>query len=282
MHHLTSETLQYYLGGSLPSVDVYETERHLADCRACRRELSILVRVTSSDLSPEEAAIVDSVEASMGKGHQLPVQAPAAHRWSSWWSMLGWRFAAVAGGVLGAIGLIWFAFAGLNPGPAAQLALADRPFEARLADHSYAPFERTRAGRNEAARSEPDSQLSVGSAGNETLGRFYLAHGDSTNAIKYLELAAKNAPDSPSVRNDLGVAYLESGNEFGLTKAASEFRQALTLNERYEPALFNLAIAYERLGYLPEAQQHLKLYLQIDSQSLWAQEVKAKLQLWQH
>jgi len=174
---------------------------------------------------------------------------------------------------------MWVKFSASNSERGRQLASA-RAFEGRIAGHAYGEFIRTR----EVVSNEktPSSPLKVPNAGNEELGRFYLEHADFQNAVRYLESAKAEHPTSLSIRNDLGIAYMEGSEESALIKAVGELRQALALNPQYEPALFNLAIAYERLGYLPEAEQQLKLYLQVDSESAWAQEVKSKLQLRQH
>src|SRR5205085_10754831 len=101
-------------------------------------------------------------------------------------------------------------------------------------------------------------------------------------AVSQLEQALQNAPLSLEISNDLGVAYMESGSAEGLAKALDQFQRALTLNPRYEPALFNMVLAYERLGRFAEAEQPSKRYLEIDAESAWAKEVQAKLQFWKH
>jgi Flp pilus assembly protein TadD len=283
VQHLTSETLQYYAGGSLSTPDVGEAERHLAQCDACRKKLSLLVRVTALELSREEAAIVDSVEAALGQAGPFSPRPSALRAAPSWWApLLDWRLAAVAVSLVIAAGLAWMVFSRSDSEPGLQIASSERPFEARVASRPYAAFMRTRAeARKNERPSSPQVELNAPNAGHEELGRLYLEQADFANAIRHFELAKTVDPASTSIRNDLGIAYMESAEESALTKAVGEFRQALSLDPRYEPALFNLAIAYERLGYLPEAQQQLKLYLQVDPQSPWAQEVKAKLQVWQ-
>ena len=89
-------------------------------------------------------------------------------------------------------------------------------------------------------------------------------------AVQHLMLAIKEQPRSADLHNDLGVAYMEQNEERSLENAVREFQTALVLNPRHAASRFNLALAYERLGEFPEAEQHLKLYLQADSASGWA------------
>jgi tetratricopeptide (TPR) repeat protein len=109
------------------------------------------------------------------------------------------------------------------------------------------------------------------------LGRFYLQHNDFDRAARYLAAAGKD--QAPDLHNDLGVAYLEQGDPGSLEKALHEFEAALNISPRYEPALFNIVLVYERLGRFQEAQERANLYLQVDSMSGWAKEVQSKLEL---
>jgi len=56
-----------------------------------------------------------------------------------------------------------------------------------------------------------------------------------------------------AVHNDLGVAYLESGNATQLRTAELEFQHALDLDRSFSAAVFNLAVFYERTNSVAQA-----------------------------
>jgi len=275
LSHYNSENLSDYLSGVLSLKDEADCEGHLARCDSCRQQLSFLIRVMDDDLAPDEAAVIDCVEAF------APRRFPAfdeplkvSERLQSWFSPR-WRLAGIAAGLCVSLALALWLSVGSSP---PRLASIERTFEARIAGQPYSEFIRTRnQSRVEEDRSGK-SELTRLNASNADIGRFYLMSNNFAQAISYLETAKKEQPPSPQVRNDLGVAYMESGKEGSLQRALAEFEEALRLTPKYAPALFNMALVYERLGQFPEAEQRLRLYLQADQDSGWAKEVKSKLQ----
>ena len=71
---------------------------------------------------------------------------------------------------------------------------------------------------------------------------------------------------------------MEVGGEQNVRKAADAFRRALELDRDFMPAVFNLSLAYQRLGALPDAESQWRRYLQLDDTSGWASEIRSKLQ----
>jgi len=265
-----------YLSGILSLKDETDCERHLAHCDTCRKQLAFLIRVADDDLAPDEAAVIDCVEAFAPRFPTFGEPANVSGKLESWFSP-GWRLAGIAAGLLVCVSLAWaFWLSGAGP---VRLASIDRTFEARIADQPYSDFVRTRNQSRVEGDLSAKSELTRLRASNADIGRFYLVSNNFAQAIRYLEIAAKEQPASPQVRNDLGVAYMESGKEGSLQKALAEFEEALRLTPKYAPALFNVALVYERLGQFPEAEQRLRLYLQTDQDSGWAKEVKSKLQV---
>jgi tetratricopeptide (TPR) repeat protein len=278
LRHLSNESLGIYLSGTLSESEQRDCDRHLVRCERCRKELAFLVRVADDELAPDEAAVIDCVEA-FGPRHFPPFGAPAkVTKVAAVQSWLGrdWRWVTVAAVLLLCVGMAWLSLRSRSSEPA-LIASLERTFEARLAAQPYSEFVRIR-NRSRVDDERSGQRETRFRAPNEEIGRFYLVSNNFTQAIRYLEAAQKQGPASAQLRNDLGVAYLESGTEGSLQKALVEFQEALRLSPKYEAALFNLALVYERLGQFPEAEQRLKLYLQVDQDSGWAQEAKSKLQ----
>jgi len=161
-----------------------------------------------------------------------------------------------------------------------QLLLSQqRPFELRMSNQPHLPIVRTR-GTDDPGVSYGllAGELTRMSADSHEMGRFYLLQKDFKRAIGYLELAEKEVGARAEIHNDLGVAYLEGGGEARLQKAAQEFRHALQADPSFAPAVFNLAVFYERTGTAAEAESQWQRYLQLDSNSAWSVEARTRLQ----
>lgn len=277
VRHWSNENLGTYLTGALSEADAKDCERHLVRCDRCRKELAFLIRVADDQLEPDEAAVIDCVEA-FGPRRLAPLPEPSSiFKIQSWFSN-NRRLVAVVAALILVVGLAaWMALRSRRLEPE-LLAAGDRTFEARIASQPYSEFVRFRNRSQIEDDRSGQSELERLQANPSEIGRFYLISNNFSQAIRYLEIAQTKEPQSAHLHNDLGVAYLESGTEGSLQKALVEFQEALRLSPKYEAALFNLALAYERLGRFPEAEQRLKLYLQVDQDSGWAQEVKSKLQ----
>jgi len=276
--HFSNESLANYLSGVLSEKEETDYSRHLAGCDNCRRQLSVLMRVMDDDLAPDEAAVIDCVEAFGPRRFPLFREPLGISEKLQSWFRPGWRLASITAGLMvvlfGAALAFWWT-------PASQpvlLSSVERTFEARMADEPWSKFVRTRSqSRSETDRSGP-GELARLRANNADIGIFYLMSNNFAQAVSFLEAAVKEQPASSQLRNDLGVAYMESGTDGSLQKALGEFEEALRLTPKYGPALFNLALVYERLGQFPEAEQRFRLYLQTDQDSGWAKEVKSKIQ----
>jgi len=120
------------------------------------------------------------------------------------------------------------------------------------------------------------------SAGAPDMGRFYLLQKDFGHATPYLELAARESSATAAVHNDLGVAYLEAADPVKTEKASLEFRQALLRDPRFRPAIFNMALFYERTNATEEAVAEWKRYLELDPDSDWAGEARRRLERLSH
>jgi tetratricopeptide (TPR) repeat protein len=153
-----------------------------------------------------------------------------------------------------------------------------RPFEARMTAQPYRPILRTRGVEDNGAGVSYSSlaqEMTTLSASAYDMGRFYLLQKDFKRAISYLESAARDPRARAAVHNDLGAAYIENGPP--IERAESEFQQAIEKDRSFAPAVFNLALFYEHTNAVAKAEAQWKQYLELDSRSEWAEEVRGKL-----
>lgn len=273
---LAEETLTDYLEGSLDPVIKAASEVHLITCDDCRRRLGFFMQMLSEDVSAEEATAVEVITRQWHNvKHKMPRRAGIRQG-----KLLG--FAAIAAALIVAVITVRFMEPQDQPKSASevvQLLLAQhRPFESRLAGEAHMPLVRTR-GEEEpgVAYGLVAGEMTRLSADSHQMGRFYLLQKDFSRAIPYLEIAEREVGAGAAVHNDLGVAYLESSGSRP-EKAREEFQHALDLDASFAPAIFNLALSYERTNSLKEAAVQWQRYLQLDSNSDWGKEARARLQ----
>jgi tetratricopeptide (TPR) repeat protein len=111
-----------------------------------------------------------------------------------------------------------------------------------------------------------------------SLGIAHLALGDVPQAIAALEEAAAIAPTSVATRIDLSAAFLErwrsAQRSIDLVRVLEQTAAALSLDSDSPHALFNQALALEKLGLHNRADREWQTYLQLDSDSPWAAEAR--------
>jgi tetratricopeptide (TPR) repeat protein len=276
---LTEETLTEYLEGGLDPAIKAASEVHLVACDECRQRLGSYMRLLNEEVTAEEAATIQLVTAEWDKKTKERT-VPRTGTWSGW--LVG--FSAVA--ALAIFGFVSIHFissqrlAADSPGEVVQLLLSQqRPFDLQMSDQPHLPILRTRGtGDPGVSYGLLGGELTRLSADSHQMGRFYLLQKDFKRAIDYLELAEREVGAKAEIHNDLGVAYLEGGGESRLQKAAQEFRHALETDPLFAPAVFNLAIFYERTGATAEAKSQWNRYLQLDSNSAWSAEATTRLQ----
>jgi len=281
LRHLEKNVLSGYYSGDLSEPESRHCEEHLRKCDMCREEFTSLVQLLDENVNPDEIAILDNVEATITKSVPLHTQSPNVPRRTHWWSGQAWSVAAVAASIIFVVAVTWGVFSSRSVDNAGLVSSSARTLEARLSGQAYSEFIPTRTGVASNSLSNEDELKRLSSNPHE-IGRFYLQHSDFEKAVVPLEQAKERQPDSVEIRNDLGIAYMESASDGALENAIGKFKRALELNPGYEPARFNLALAYERLGDFSHAREQLNLYLQLDATSGWAKEVRSKLQLWNH
>lgn len=277
---ITEETLTEYLEGGLDPAIKAATEVHLIACDDCRVRLAFFMRILDQDVSNEESSTLQVIRNHWDKQKvrdKIPGRTVTLGDWFR-------PFAAVAAVLI--IGIISFIFVTnrvAEPQSASevvQLLLAqNRPFESRMAEEPYLPIVRTRAnGEPGVAYGLLAGEMTRLSADSHQMGRFYLLQKDFNRGVRYLEMAEREVGARPEVHNDLGVAYLESGDPSRTEKAAAEFRHALEMDPNFLAAAFNRAMLYERTAEIVKAEAQWKRYLELDSKSPWALEAQSRLQ----
>jgi len=272
-----------YLSAELPEHERAYCQRHLIECTDCRGELALLVRILDEEVSPDELAILNRMETAHAERPIVSVQPPSLYERFRQSITASWKLAVVSTSIVLIVAATFILFLKNNISDiSSQGAGSVRTLEARLSSQPYSQFVQTRTAPAIGNAAPGNDELKRLGATPFELGRFYLQHSEFAKAIAQLEDAKKQKPDSVEISNDLGVAYMESALDGNLDKAVGQFREALRLSPKYEPAVFNLALASERLGDFSEAEEDFSLYLQMDPDSGWAKEIKSKLQLWKH
>jgi tetratricopeptide (TPR) repeat protein len=274
---LTEDTLTEYLEGTLDIGIKVASEVHLIACDNCRAKLGFFMKMLNEEVDAVEATAVQSVTERWNKTRRdVPRRTGTFPTW-----LFG--FVAVAAAVvLAVLGIRVLLDHQAQPKSASEivqlLLTQHRPFEARLANEPHLPILRTRGTEDPGiAYGLIAGELTKLSANSHEMGRFYLLQKDFTHAIPYLEIAGREVGAGPEVHNDLGVAYLE-GDGSRLDRAAEEFRRALNLDPAFAPAVFNLALFYERTNAADQAAAQWKRYLQLDPNSDWGKEAHTRLQ----
>jgi len=274
---LTEDTLAEYLEGSLDLGMKAASEVHLISCDGCRGKLGFFMRMLNEEVDGDEAATVQAVTDRWNRTkREVPRRTGTLPNW------LFGLVAIAAGFVLVVVSVRALLDRQAQPKSASeivQLLLAQhRPFEARLANEPHLPILRTRGTDDPGiAYGLIAGEMTKLSADSHQMGRFYLLQKDFTHAIPYLEIADREVGAGPEVHNDLGVAYLE-GDGSRLDRAAEEFRHALDLDPAFAPAVFNLALFYERTNSADQAALQWERYLQLDPNSAWGTEAHTRLQ----
>src|SRR5215467_8087010 len=272
---LTDDTLTEYLEGSLDLGIKAASEVHLIACDGCRGKLGFFMRMLNGEVDSIEAAAVQEVNQRWTKTkREIPRRTGTLSNW-----LLG-LVAVAAVLILAVVSVRVLLDRQAQPKSASevvQLLLAQhRPFESRMADEPHLPILRTRGADDPGvAYGLIAGELTKLSADSHQMGRFYLLQKDFAHAIPYLEIAGREVGAGPGVHNDLGVAYLES-DASRFDKAAKEFHRALELDPLFAPAVFNLALFYERMNFPEEASLQWKRYLQLDRNSEWGKEANSR------
>ena len=103
------------------------------------------------------------------------------------------------------------------------------------------------------------------------LGNLYISTGQPERAETYYENAFLTNPRDPRILNDLAVAAYRRGDP---SRALDHLIKAEHLENPPPEILFNLAILHGELGEKELQQSYLRLFLEIDKTSPWAERAR--------
>lgn len=201
-----------------------------------------------------------------------------------------WLWAAPAA-LIAAAAVIWL----LSPSTDRLIdeAYAERrPVEFRVAGAGYAPLRVERgAARPDRPASllEADARVTRGLASRpdepallQQKGRIELLDGEYQSALPMLQRAAELRPDELSVLLDLSLGYFERAEaenrpvDYGTS--VELLSRVLAKQPSDRVALFNRAIALERLMMYSEAIRDWTDYLRLDASGPWADEARMRME----
>jgi CHAT domain-containing protein/cytochrome c-type biogenesis protein CcmH/NrfG len=217
----------------------------------------------------------------------------------SWWSAVVARPTpayAFAGIVTVAV-VAWIGVRTLHP-PSAEQLLAQaysehRTLEVRIPGAQYSPIQAQR-GTERSDFDKPQSLLKAEDLIGENLrknpndpvwlqarARADLLNGNYDSAIKSLQRALETQPDSPGLFTDLGSAYFvraeTASSPIDYGRAIDSFGKALAKSPDDPVALFNQALACERMFLYTQAVDEWEHYLRVDPEGEWSDDARRRL-----
>jgi CHAT domain-containing protein len=279
---------------------------HAAACDHCGPLLRLTTEFLRSETTPEETSILDALESSgnewqkrMAKRLSAKSGIPRHNPLAIWWkrSSLSLRLTlATVFILLIAFSTVWFLKSRSETTPVRLLAEAysqQRMLELRILGASYAPLRQER-GSARSSLGKPSALLKAEFEIKERLttrpedptllgakGRAEILEWQYDEAMKSLKHALDLNPGSPDLLCDLATAYVQRGDaenrpvDYG--QAIEYLGQVLQKEPNNRIALFNRAVAEERLQLLEQATKDWEKYLQIDPGSEWANEARQRL-----
>ncbi len=117
----------------------------------------------------------------------------------------------------------------------------------------------------------------------QAYGTAALLSGDADRAITSLEAAARDRSNDARVLSDLEAAYLVraelTGSDKNAALALAVADRAIAADRLLPEALFNRALALERVQRAEDARAAWQAFLAIDNTSGWADEARAHLRI---
>jgi len=289
--------------GLLPEAKTKELMKHAAQCGHCGPLLKDAAEALVDEATPSEEALLASLQSARPDWRKnmaatLRDSVRDGKQKTSWWgALLAWPTPAYAFAAIACVAIVaWVGLWTLRP-PSVEQLLAQaytehRTLEARIPGARYAPMQAQRGGQSDFEK--PQSLLKAEFLISESLSknpndprwlqaraRADLLNDNYDSAIKSLQRALETQPDSPGLLIDLGSAYFLRGEsahrpiDYG--NAIESLGKALAKSPDDPIALFNHALACERLFLYTQAIEDWEHYLRVDPQSDWADDARKRL-----
>jgi tetratricopeptide (TPR) repeat protein len=296
--------------GLLSTSRTEELMKHAAQCGHCGPLLKKAEETLSDETAPSEETLLASLSSARPawrKNMAETLRADAGAKGSDlkhkkderWWQALfAWpRPTFALAGIAVAVMAVWLGSRMLRP-PTAEQLLAQaytehRTVEVRIPGAKYAPMRVERAVTG-SSLDKPPSLLKAEALIGENLrknpndeawlkakARADLLDGNYESAIKSLQQALETQPDDPSLLIDLGSAYFvraeaaDRAIDYG--NAIESLGKALTKSPDDPVALFNRALACERMYLYTQAVDDWEHYLRVDPQGEWSDDARKRL-----
>lgn len=290
--------------GLLPEAKTRELMKHAAQCGHCGPLLKNAAETLVDEATPGEEALLASLQSARPEWRKnmattLRDSVRERQQKKSWWrALFVWPTPVYAFAGIATIAIVAWIGVRILHSPSAEQLLAQaysehRTLEVRIPGARYAPVQAQR-GTQRSDFDRPQSLLKAEDLIGENLrkkpndatwlqarARAELLDGNYESAITSLQRALEAQPDSPSLLTDLGSAYFvraESADrpiDYG--NAIESFGKALAKSPDDPIALFNRALACERMFLYTQAVDDWQHYLRIDPQGDWSNDARRRL-----
>lgn len=292
--------------GLLPESEASGVIEHSTGCDSCGLLLRQATEDFSEDLKEGEEAQISSLHTAQAEGRRALARKLAAGQtkrpqpakdWvlvPAWKPQFAWVLAAAAVVLLVAgTRLVQMQRAPSIDQLIASAYTEQRPFEPRIAGAAFGPVRQVRAGQQssfgqpadllrakylvkEKLAARPDD-----AAGLAARGKVELLEGHNDEAIRTFGRLLDVDPDSPELLTNLAIAYFqraEAGDRAIDYGQAIEFLSRALAKTPDDPvALFNRALALEKMDLRSQAIRDWEHYLRVDPSGDWATEARRRL-----
>jgi tetratricopeptide (TPR) repeat protein len=296
--------------GLYPDAKTRELMKHAAQCGYCGPLLESAGEMLADETTPSEQKLLASLPSarpgwpkSMAETLRSRAGAKENNRkhkeGAQWWqAFFSWPRPALAlAGISVAVVAGWLG-SWMIHSPSAEQLLAQaytdhRTLEVRIPGAKYAPMRVERSAgvsnldkspsllKAEALISENLSKNPNDPAWLQAKARADLLDGNYESAIKSLERALETQPNSPSLLTDLGSAYFlraeAADRPIDYGNAIEFLGRALAKSPDDPIALFNRALAGERMFLYTRAVDDWEHYLRVDTTGEWSEEARKRL-----